>query len=109
MMNFDFHNLLFPTEFEKLCRDVLNIKENPKTFTTHRIGKDGGIDIKSTNTSTKIIGQCKLYNPNNYSSLISSLKKEVIKCKRQKPDRYILCINLSLAAAWSLTCGEQKI
>jgi hypothetical protein len=86
-MNFDFHNLLFPEEFESLCRDILEIRENPITFTTYRRGKDGGIDIKSTNTPYKIIGQCKLYDPNNYSVLKAALKKEVTKCKKQKPDR----------------------
>ena len=95
-MNFDFHNLLFPEEFESLCRDILEIRESPITFTTYRRGRDGGIDIKSTNTVNKIIGQCKLYNPNNYSALKAALKKEVAKCKRQKPDRYILCINFNL-------------
>lgn len=95
-MNFDFHNLLFPEEFESLCRDILEIREKPITFTTYRRGKDGGIDINSTNTSIKIIGQCKLYNPNNYSSLKTALKKEVKKCEKQNPDRYILCINYNL-------------
>jgi len=95
-MNFDFHNLLFPEEFESLCRDILEIRESPITFTTYKRGKDGGIDIKSTNIANKIIGQCKLYNPNNYSALEATLKKEVTKCKRQNPDRYILCINYNL-------------
>src|SRR2546423_14445527 len=96
MINFDFHNLLFPTEFEKLCRDILEIRESPIKFTTYRVGKDGGIDFKATNTKEKIIGQCKLYHQNNYTSLKSNLKKEVIKCKRQNPNRYILCIGFDL-------------
>ena len=96
MLNFDFHNLLFSGEFEKLCRDILIIRENPIAFTTYGKGKDRGIDIRSTNVEIKIIGQCKLYVPNNYNSLYSNLKKELPKCQRLNPDRYILCVNLHL-------------
>lgn len=97
MIDFDFHNLLFPTEFEKLCRDVVDIRDSPIKFTTYRRGRDGGIDFKSTNTQSKIIGQCKLYNPSNYNSFFANLKNEVKKCKRQKPSRYILCTNIKLS------------
>lgn len=97
MTNFDFHNLLFPTEFESFCRDLLEIRERNIKFTTYRRGRDGGIDIKSTDTGLKIIGQCKLYNPQNYRGLISNLKKEVTKCRRQQPDRYIVCTNIELS------------
>lgn len=97
MLNFDFHNLLFPTEFENFCRDVLEIREPNIKFTTYKKGKDGGIDIKSTNSQLKIIGQCKLYHPQNYIGLLSSLKREVTKCKRQKPDRYLICTNIELS------------
>jgi DNA polymerase III delta prime subunit len=96
MINFDFYNLLFPTEFEKFCRDVVDIRDSPIKFTTYKRGKDGGIDFKSTNTERKIIGQCKLYNPKNLNSFFSNLKNEIRKCKRQKPDRYIICTNLHL-------------
>lgn len=97
MIDFDFHNLLFPTEFEKLCRDIVDIRDSPIKFTTYRRGKDGGIDFKSTNTPIKIIGQCKLYNPAHYTSFFTSLKKEVQKCRRQNPSRYIICTNLKLS------------
>lgn len=97
MNNFDFHNLLFPTEFENFCRDLLEVRERNIKFTTYRRGRDGGIDIKSTNTELKIIGQCKLYHPQNHKGLISNLKKEVAKCKKQQPDRYIVCTNIELS------------
>ncbi|MBX3253500.1 MAG: ATP-binding protein [Chitinophagaceae bacterium] len=97
MLNFDFYNLLFPTEFENFCRDILEIREPNIKFTTYKKGKDGGIDIKSTNSQLKIIGQCKLYHPQNYNGLLSSLKREVAKCKRQKPDRYLICTNIELS------------
>ena len=97
MTNFDFHNLLFPLEFESFCRDLLEIREKNITFTTFKQGSDGGIDIRATDPAQKIIGQCKLYDPANYNGLLRSLKKEVTKCKRQNPDRYILCINMQLS------------
>lgn len=96
MTNFDFHRLLFPSEFENFCRDLLEIRETSITFTTYKRGRDGGIDIRATNTEEKIIGQCKLYDPANYNGLLRNLKKEVTKCKRQNADRYIVCINIEL-------------
>ncbi len=101
MNNFDFHNLLAPTEFETFCTHVLEIRENPIKFTTYRRGRDGGIDIKSTNTQEKIIGQCKLYIPQNERGLINNLKKELLKCKRLKLDRYIICVNINLSVSLS--------
>ena len=98
-MTFDFYNLLTPTEFENLCRDVLEIRENPLTFRTFNEGRDGGIDIKCTNSSHLIIGQCKHYDPSNFNSLFSSLKTELENCVRLKPDRYIICVSKKLNVA----------
>lgn len=96
MINIDFHSLLFPTEFEKLCRDMIEIRESPITFTSFKPGKDDGIDFRATKGTEQIIGQCKLYNPNHYSTFIDSLKSEVRKCVKIKPNRYILCTNIKL-------------
>ncbi|MBE7641760.1 hypothetical protein GUB10_15610 [Salegentibacter sp. BLCTC] len=96
MTNFDFHNLLFPSEFEELCRDILQIKESPLKFRTFGEWRDNGIDIECTTSKERIIGQCKRYNPSNYPALKSSLKQEVLKCKKLNADRYILCVSLSL-------------
>jgi DNA polymerase III delta prime subunit len=90
MTNFDFHNLLFPTEFERFCLDILRVIEPDLEFRTFGGWKDNGIDMLCTSDNKNIIGQCKLYNPNNYNSLKSSLKKEVRKCKKLNPERYIL-------------------
>lgn len=96
MNNFDFHNLLNSIEFEAFCRDILEIREFPLKFTTYKPGRDGGIDFRCTNAEASIIGQAKLYKPDNYKALKATLINEVIKCKRQNPRRYILCISLSL-------------
>ena len=97
MLNFDFHNLLDSKEFECLIRDVLEIREKGLKFTTYRRGKDGGIDIRCTNSDLKVIGQAKLYDPHNYNGLKTDLKKEVVKCQRLKPARYILAVSVGLS------------
>ncbi|WP_018336484.1 hypothetical protein [Butyricimonas synergistica] len=97
MLNFDFHNLLDWKQFQRLICDVLEIREKGLTFTTYGPGKDGGIDIRCTNSDLNIIGQTKLLDPRNYNRLKTELKKEVVKCKQRNPDRYILAISMSLS------------
>ncbi|MFN6945829.1 MAG: restriction endonuclease [Cytophagaceae bacterium] len=96
MTNFDFHRLLFPSEFEKLCLDILKIREPGLEFRTFGEWKDNGIDILCTSENKQIIGQCKRYNPNNYNSFKQSLKREVKKCKKENPERYILLSSVTL-------------
>lgn len=96
MHNLGFHNLLNADEFVHFVRDVLEIREKGLKFTSYKRARDGGIDIRCTNSEKKIIGQVKLYNPDNYRSLINSLHAEVGKCKKNRPDRYILCLGSSL-------------
>lgn len=97
MAYFDFHNLLSPFDFEILIRDILEIRESPLKFKTYKIGKDGGIDIRSTTADEEIIVQVKLYNPKNFTQLKSSLIQEVVKVKTIQPKRYILAIGHSLS------------
>lgn len=96
MTNFDFHNLLFPTEFERFCLDIIKIKEPNLEFRTFGEWADNGIDLLCTTEGKSIIGQCKRYNPNNFNSLKQSLNKEVKKCKKQNPERYILFTSVIL-------------
>lgn len=96
MTNFDFHNLLLPTEFERFCLDIIKVRESPLEFRTFGEWRDNGIDILCTSENKNIIGQCKCYNPNNYPSFKQSLKDEVKKCKKENPDRYILFTSIKL-------------
>lgn len=96
MLNFDFHNLLDWEEFQCLVCDVLNIREKGLKFTTYKRGRDQGTDIRCTNSNLKIIGQIKLWDSHNYNGMLADLKKEVVKCQRLKPNRYILGIGMSL-------------
>ena len=96
MTNFDFHNLLFPTEFERFCLDIIKVKEPKLEFKTSGEWADNGIDLLCTSEGKNIIGQCKRYNPNNFNSLKQSLRKEVKKCKKENPERYILFTSVTL-------------
>ena len=96
MINVDFYRALSPIQFENFCRDLLEIREPGIKFTTFPPGRDGGIDIKSTNTGKEIIVQCKLYKPANYRVMFRKLKEEADKCKKQDPARYIFCTNIEL-------------
>ncbi len=98
MPNFDFHSNLSPEDFERLVRDVLEIRDAPLTFRTYRKGKDDGIDFKCNDEAEKIIGQAKLYK-NDYSQLKRGLSNELIKVRRQKPSRYILATSVTLGDA----------
>lgn len=93
MNNYDFQ-LLSPSEFETLTRDLLQKKLGVyiESFTT---GRDGGIDLRcAKDKSRKIIIQAKRYS--SLSSLMNNLKKEVEKVSTLKPDRYILSTTVGL-------------
>lgn len=82
MLNLDFHNLLNADEFVHFVRDVLEIREKGLKFTSYKRGRDGGIDIRCTNSEKKIIGQVKLYNPGNYRSLLIVCTRKLVSVKR---------------------------
>ena len=93
MDNYDF-NILQPTEFECLTRDLLQKKENIfiESFTD---GRDNGIDLRfSLSKNQKTIVQAKRYK--DFSKLKSILKKEADKVVRLSPDRYIIATSVGL-------------
>ena len=93
MDNYDF-NILQPTEFECLTRDLLQKKENIfiESFTD---GRDNGIDLRfSSSKNQKTIVQAKRYK--DFSKLKSILKKEADKVVRLSPDRYIISTSVGL-------------
>ncbi|WCR27524.1 restriction endonuclease [Paenibacillus thiaminolyticus] len=92
--NYDFHNCLSPREFEELARDILEIKEKVPFEISGR-GKDGGVDLRYWEGTTKIIVQVKCYQ-NNYSQLLNVLKKEKQKARALEPTRYILVTSIKL-------------
>jgi len=92
MKNYDFL-ILSTDEFERFSRDLLQkiYRTKIESFTT---GKDNGIDLRYTRSKKTFIIQCKRYQ--NYSMLISNLKKEIKKVQLLNPTRYILTTSVGL-------------
>lgn len=86
MRNYDFHELLSAEEFEKFAASILKIRDKQKVK-TNQVTKDGGIDLYFL--EEHVIGQVKRYK-NKASKVISSLKSEVERVKKLKPNRYIV-------------------
>ena len=93
MINYDF-KILQPIEFECLSRDLLQARDEVfiESFTE---GRDGGIDFRYALSKDKLsVIQVKRYS--SYQSLLSVLKKEVIKVKKLSPNRYYICTSVGL-------------
>ena len=100
MPHYDF-SVLSPYEFECLCRDLLQKKENVyiESFTA---GKDGGIDLRFAkvkanaldSTSEIVVVQVKKYK--DWQSLLPALRKEADKVRKLKPSRYYLMTSAGL-------------
>lgn len=90
---FNFQNLN-PTEFEVLSKDILELETGEK-YRTYTTGKDGGIDIGSYEHDNTF-AQVKHTMRTTFSTLITSLKKELIKVKRIQPKEYYLFISTRL-------------
>ena len=90
MRNYDFHNLLDYYEFQCMIGEILRIRDN-LPYNIGAKGKDNGKDIFYDEEN--IICQVKNYK-DNFTSLKSELKKEIIKVKNNNPKRFILaCSN----------------
>ncbi|MDR7250043.1 nSTAND3 domain-containing NTPase [Bacillus pumilus] len=95
MSNYDFHALLQPLEFEMLVCDVVSQREKVP-FRTFKEGQDQGIDGFYTDGKTKIIIQVKRYGQQFFKPLMKSLKQDLQKIRKLKPDRYILGVSMEL-------------
>ena len=93
MINYDF-KILQPIEFECLSRDLIQARDEVfiESFTE---GRDGGIDFRFALSKDKLsVIQVKRYS--SYQSLLSVLKKEVVKVKKLSPNRYYICTSVGL-------------
>lgn len=87
---------LSPYEFELLVQDLLQEYLNIR-LESFKSGKDGGVDLRYCEDKQEtIIIQCKHYS-DHFSSLFSSLKKEVLKVKKLNPKKYLLIVSTSLS------------
>lgn len=96
MADYDF-SALSPTDFEELCRDLLQrrLGVELQSFTK---GRDGGVDLRHAPVPDKTwVVQCKHFSGSTFSKLKSKLKNdELPKLARLKPERYILATSLGL-------------
>ncbi len=93
-MGYDYRNLS-PIEFERLCSDLLMLKDGVR-YQRFGEGRDGGIDLLYDDPSSgKTVVQCKRYRDTD--QLMNVLKKsELAKVRRLKPQRYCLLTTASL-------------
>jgi len=97
MADYDFTGLS-PSDFEALCRDLLerSLDVPLQAFTS---GRDRGIDLRHAPVENRDwIVQCKHFVRSGYAKLRSHLKKkELPKIKRLQPERYILATSVGLS------------
>ena len=84
-------------EFELLCRDIMERKIGC-SLRCFAPGRDGGVDITETRLSGCHMVQVKHYIDSSYSTLLSSLKKELPKVKQKQPKHYYVCCGKKLTA-----------
>jgi hypothetical protein len=97
-MAYDFMTL-GPEDFENLTCDLLSASWSSQ-LEIFKTGKDQGIDLRHSRLIDGEVGaivQCKRYDPNRYSGLLSAVKGEVEKLARLNPTRYVLVTSVPLS------------
>ena len=92
---FDLSNLN-DYEFVLLCKDIMEQKLH-RTLYTFPKGPDGGIDISDSKAVNNTVIQVKHYVNSKYSNLLYSLKQEVEKVQKIKPQEYYVCSGMKLS------------
>lgn len=85
-------------EFEELCKDVMERKLKMR-LRTYAKGRDGGINLGDTHIPMRVFVQVKHYGRSTFSSLKTSLQKEIPKVENHNPKQYYLCISKELTAS----------
>jgi hypothetical protein len=80
---------LSPADFEILVRDLATQRLS-RTFESFSAGRDGGIDIRSSDDGPLIVIQCKRYNDSTQAQLVAAVREERDKVRGLGPDVYIL-------------------
>lgn len=97
MADYDFHQLS-PHDFENMARDILQASWNIM-LESFKTGKDGGIDFRYAQSGSNIIVQCKHYVRTGLAGLLRDIKKESVKVRKLKPQRYVLVTSVPLSPA----------
>lgn len=96
LVNYNYHKLLEPMEFQKFSRDVIQMRDNI-FLESYKEGKDQGIDGGYFHHGSTIIFQAKRWKC-DYRTLYRHLKNvEREKVEKLNPDRYILAIAMDLS------------
>lgn len=96
-MEYDFSKIN-DEEYEELFKDILK-STTGENFRTFAKGRDGGIDVISTNAKNRIIGQAKHYVKTPMTQLLKDLQnKEKPKVTRLNPDRYIVAFSQEITS-----------
>ncbi|RHW43510.1 AAA family ATPase [Neobacillus notoginsengisoli] len=97
MLNYNFHAILEPLEFQSLVCDIVQLRDDI-FLETYKEGRDFGIDGSYTNKKGRTIVQVKRYQPNAFNRLYYDLKtKELPKVRKLAPNRYILGVSMDFA------------
>lgn len=98
MVDYDFHALLEPLEFEKLVCDIIQARDNIY-LETYKEGRDSGIDGSFTDKNKKkTIVQAKRYKKDAFNRLYRDLEQiELPKVRKLKPERYILGVSIDFS------------
>ena len=82
-------------EFEALCRDIM---ERILGVSLRRFGpgKDGGVDLTDDVSTKTVVVQVKHYRNSPIDQLVRSLKNELPKVKKLKPQKYYICCSRDL-------------
>ena len=94
---FNYQNLE-SNQFEKLCRDIMQVKTG-KQLHTFASGPDGGVDLTDDSHSHNIVVQVKHYWGSSFSTIKRDLEKEVEKVRRLAPKQYYICVSKQLSDA----------
>lgn len=97
MADYDFHQLS-PHDFENMARDLLQV-DLELTLESFKTGKDGGVDFSYAQSGSNIVVQCKHYVRTGLAGLLRDLKKESVKVRKLKPQRYVLITSVPLSPA----------
>ena len=84
------------TEFEALCRDIMERKLGVP-LRRFGPGKDGGVDLTNDADAKNIIVQVKHYRNSTTTQLVNSLKNEIKKVITLSPQQYHICCSRELS------------
>ncbi|MEC1719041.1 nSTAND3 domain-containing NTPase [Schinkia azotoformans] len=82
-------------EFEELCKDIME-KKLATSLRLFAKGRDGGIDLTDNTSTHNIIIQVKHYIGSKFPNLRITLKNEVEKVNKWKPNKYFVCCGMVL-------------